>query len=278
MIPTELMPILRMIEQNPEPIAGAIVTVFGLVYRRYMNRRLSSRTMRFLKTVLIHLIRRVITRVDPAKTKASRNRNTVEADGDPETRKPPQKAERNRETLESDGEAAKYDVTIHTSKSLAKSRGRTAERVIAQALARNLDRAGVGYRIAYGFERTPDTSEVQTDDGVVSTDVLNWWKDEPREYTAADSNLLRVDNNGGGWGAQTGKFAISGANRIDRFVNIPESLDCPKTLTNYGVANIRAGIHEFGHNVGGSHDTPMLNPSPSIRYTQAMIDILRGDA
>lgn len=278
MIPTELTPILRMIEQNPEPIAGGVVTVFGLVYRRYMNRRLSSRTMRFLKTLLVHLIRRVMARVDPAKTKASRNRNTVESDGDPDTRKSTQKADRDRDTLESDGRAAKYDITIHTSRSLAKTRGRTAERVIAQALARNFDRAGVGYRIAYGFERTPDPSEVRTDDGVVSRDVLNWWEDEPREYDAADSNLLLVDSNGGGWGNQTGKHAISGANRIDRLVNIGEALDCPKTLTTYGAANIRAGIHEIGHNLGGNHDTPMLEPSPSIRYTQAMIDILRGDA
>lgn len=277
MIPTELLPIIELIEQNPETVAGIIITVFGLVYRRYMRRRLSSRTMRFLKSVIIHLIRRLSTRADPAKTKAGRERDTLERLSSENTRTTPQKATRDRETLETDGDAATYDVTIHTSRSLSKCRGRTAERVVAQALARNLDAAGVGYRIQYGFERTPDTSDAPTDDGVVTTDVLNWWKTEPRAVTAADSNILLVDANGGGWGAQTGKFAIAGANRIDRLVDIPASLDVPQSVTTYGVANIRAAIHEFGHNVGGTHDTPMLNPSPSIRYTEAMVDILRGD-
>jgi hypothetical protein len=139
-------------------------------------------------------------------------------------------------------------LTIHTSKDLIWSNGRSGEQSLALYAAKAFDDAGYNYEITYNLaaQGPPDQT------AHCSGDANDWWRDKLNngnvDVTAKDSNVLMLASDGGGCGAVTGWYATTPGNYIDN----------TRSWTSIGTGNwhqnMHANLHEIGHNLGASHD------------------------
>ena len=188
---------------------------------------------------LIEVLRRIASLFDPRVRKADRVRNTLSKSS-------------GRPTIE---------VSLYQSDSLIRHRGRTPERTVARFLSKAIDDAGFDYRIDYGYTETFDPPEESN-----SVDAFNWWV-ENGPARSENSNLLLYDARGGGRAAVTGKRGIVGVNRVKRLAD--PRRECTTDLC----GNVRAALHEVGHNLGGRHKTPILEDRPSMLYHDNAVEL-----
>jgi hypothetical protein len=158
------------------------------------------------------------------------------------------------------------EVSIYQTEDLSEGNGRTPESVVAKHLEQAFERAGLNYRIEYGHKTTFDPP-MKTND----IENLRWWSDKSPEH-AKDSNILLYDAKGGGRGYVGGKNCIAGVNRIRD--DVDASPVCTKGRKGQ-CRNIRAALHEVGHNLKGRHTTPILQDLPMMLYHPNMVDTIK---
>lgn len=166
-----------------------------------------------------------------------------------------------RETIERDSDEPVMEISIWQSDALTERRGRMPEKMVAKCLAYAFEDAGFDYEINYGYEQTFDPPTEQKDS-------FDWWvKNSPEKATT--SNILLVNNRGGGRAGLTGHNAIVGMGRVNDVHDVNYD-----TCDTQACDNAWAAIHEVGHNLGGRHATPMMEPKPKIIFSDEMKSLL----
>lgn len=153
------------------------------------------------------------------------------------------------------------EVAIYHSQALHDRNGDAPPHAVAKYAAEALDRAGFTYTVHHDFEpQDPPTDGPH--DG-----AYDWWTEQrdaiPR--VAPHSNMLLLDARGGGLAGVTGRFGVAPGQHI---TYIPPLLERGYTDE---YRNIRAGLHEIGHNLGGKHADNMHTP-PRMFWNESAID------
>lgn len=169
--------------------------------------------------------------------------------------------ERVRNTIEGEVDAPTMEVSLYQTDALSDKRGRMPEKTVALYIAQAIEDAGFNYRVHYGYEET------YTPPGETK-ESFDWWVENSPER-AATSNILLVDNRGGGRAGWSGINCVIGMNRVNsahqKARNPCSSQSCD---------NAWGAVHEFGHNLGGKHATPMMTPKPEMLFSDEMKDLL----
>lgn len=166
---------------------------------------------------------------------------------------------RNRNTIEKDSGNPTFEVYIYQTAKLSDKRGRKPEKMVAKYIAQAIADAGYDYKIDYGFKST--YSPPREDN---STETLGWWK-ENTQNKAATCNILLYDSRGGGRAGLGADNAIAGMNRV---TDVHE--EAKPVCKTQSCDNVWPAIHEFGHSLGGRHDTPMMNGKPNMLFSDEM--------
>jgi len=158
------------------------------------------------------------------------------------------------------GDGPHVEVAIYRSAALDQRNGPVSSDSVARYYAEALDRAGFSYTIHHDFDEIGAPTEDPHDEN-----ITGWWRTYDRPFDADHSNMLLHDAGGAGRAALKGWYGVVAARHI--------SYQMPILSRGIGdeYRNMRACIHELGHNLGGRHEDNMLSP-PYMWFNDSAID------
>jgi len=158
------------------------------------------------------------------------------------------------------GDGPHVEVSVYRSVALDQRNGVAPAQSVARYYAEALDRAGFSYTVHHDLRRIETLSNDPHND-----DLMDWWRTYNRPVDADHSNMLLLDAPGAGRAGLKAWYGVAPARYI--------SYQMP--ILNKGLGdeyrNMRACIHELGHNLGGRHEDNMLSP-PEMWFNDSAID------
>lgn len=164
---------------------------------------------------------------------------------------------------------AKLTIHLHQTELLYRANGRIPEDVAAVFIERAL--VDAGYNVEITFNNRLVRGGTSRND--LTNDDHTWWAQYPKEDKPSQRppgihdpiHMLFVDRDGGGMSIYKGRYSLTGVKSIDRVV------DWTKTGVTRLHDNIRATLHEIGHDLGATHGDNIVQ-RPSMLYTDTAKD------
>lgn len=172
------------------------------------------------------------------------------------------------ETIERTGSKGKTAaISVFQTEALHDNCGRSPEYTVAMALADAIEYMGYSVVVKHGMPPLPAETEASgcNSGGGYDNGALGWFQEYrnngniPDEYMSKDSNIMLVDELGGGCGESGGgDLCIAGANRFDSYFEWEPILkykdkDKPGNEPYPRVQTLNHCIHEVGHNFDMAH-------------------------
>lgn len=165
-------------------------------------------------------------------------------------------------------DAVRLDIRVFQTRELTDEKDRVAEQNVVRFLGQALRNAGYNYNITFGYD-----SVAPIDGEAATVDNLNWWSANiPNSNDDTEIHLLITNSGGGGIAyhgesnTRSGRYCIGPGGNIDELVELVTDAPDPDESRPNLYTNLRANIHEVGHNLGGRHSDDVLLPWPSLLY------------
>ncbi len=158
------------------------------------------------------------------------------------------------------GDGPHVEVAVYRSEALDQRHGKVPSDSVARYYAEALDRAGFSYTIHHDMLDVPTISNNPHNEN-----LIDYWRKYDRPVDADHSNMLLLDAKGNGRAGLKAWYGLAPARHI--------SYQMPILSRGIGdeYRNVRACIHELGHNLGGKHKDNMMSP-PEMWYNDSAID------
>lgn len=171
------------------------------------------------------------------------------------------------------GSAETARISVFQTDALYNNCGRSPEYTVANALAGAFEHMGYDVVVKHGMPPLPSETEASgcNSDAGYSSGALGWFEEYvgdgnvPDEYLSKDSNIMLVDELGGGCGQSNGgDYCIAGANRFDSYFEWSPTMEMvpkerPGNQPNPRVQTLNHCMHEVGHNFNMGHGCGVID-------------------
>lgn len=155
----------------------------------------------------------------------------------------------------SNGDNTTLDVSVYQTNSLTEDRGRAPEQSVVRFIEKALEDADYNCIIKFNFEPVSNQYDEAT------TEALRSWSAEIKEDNEAGINIVLGNRYGGGISYLGGRYSLAPGAEIRDIVEFVEN--CPSRPCR----NIRANIHEVGHDLGAVHADNIVE-APYMLFTE----------